>query len=203
MDFHLINHPLILSLHNTKQINNLENSLQLYYQTLVKWNKKINLVSRKENDHLYHFVDSINFSCLEQLGGSIVDIGSGGGFPGLVCSILRPDLQFTLFEPVQKKVAFLHNLISKLELKNCQLKPVPFANDCFPEKHWNHAVCRAFTNIKDWQKLTENRAQTIWYFASEQQQKKAPRGWESIRSWENHNHGTRYLLRFYPPPMMS
>ncbi|MGM0596914.1 MAG: 16S rRNA (guanine(527)-N(7))-methyltransferase RsmG [Myxococcota bacterium] len=198
MDFQLINYPLLLSLYNTKQIDNLEKSLQLYYQTLIKWNKKINLVSRKEKEHEYHFVDSINFGCLEQLGGSVVDIGSGGGFPGLVCSILRPDLQFTLFEPVQKKSAFLHYLISTLALKNCQLNPVPFKNDCFPEKYWDHAVCRAFTNIKDWQQLTENRAQTIWYFASKQQKVNAPRGWRSIKSWKNRNHGIRYLLRYCP-----
>jgi 16S rRNA (guanine527-N7)-methyltransferase len=88
--------------------------LELYESLLRKWNPAINLVSRTTLSDAWsrHFVDSAQLLALAPVdAASWVDLGSGGGFPGLVIAILanelRPDLSVTLVESDQRKAAFL------------------------------------------------------------------------------------------------
>lgn len=88
--------------------------LKTFESVLLKWNPRINLVSRASLDHLWqrHIVDSIQvFNCADDIGRSWVDIGSGGGFPGVIAAILAaeqsPETRFTLIESDQRKSAFL------------------------------------------------------------------------------------------------
>lgn len=89
--------------------------LECFAAVLKKWNPSINLVSRNSLEQLWtrHIVDSIQlFRCVRP-AGHWVDLGSGGGFPGLVVAILAaeecPDLRVTLIESDQRKSAFLRN----------------------------------------------------------------------------------------------
>lgn len=92
-----------------------------YLTQLIEWNKTINLTSIIEPHEIIikHFIDSlaalvtINFP--EQ--ALVLDVGSGGGFPGIPLKIMRPDLQLVLIEPVQKKCSFLNSVIGLLKLR--------------------------------------------------------------------------------------
>ena len=109
------------------EINN--NQLELfkkYYEILLDWNKKINLISRKEENILEkHFLDSILF--LPEIEGLInqtptaLDIGSGGGFPGIPLAIMKPKWKFTLCESIKKKANFLEYLVKELNLTNVEI----------------------------------------------------------------------------------
>lgn len=100
-----------------------------YYEILLEWNKKINLISRKEENILEkHFLDSILFlpeiENLIQFSNSpisIFDIGSGGGFPAIPLSIMKSEWHFTLCESIKKKAIFLERLINELGLKNAEV----------------------------------------------------------------------------------
>ncbi len=89
--------------------------LMRYLDELIRWNKKINLTAllSREDIIIKHFVDSLTaLPYLEtKLGAKWIDIGTGGGFPGLVLKIAAPEIDLTLVEPSGKKVSFLHHLI--------------------------------------------------------------------------------------------
>ena len=99
-----------------------QNKLNKFYQLLIEWNEKINLTTiiKKEEVYLKHFYDSltlvkaINFNQVN----SLIDIGSGAGFPGIVLKIVFPHLDIVLLDALQKRVNYLNTIIKELELKN-------------------------------------------------------------------------------------
>lgn len=92
----------------------------VYFQELSRWNKKVNLTSlSKEEDIVVNlFIDSLAISLAFDLRKerSILDIGSGGGFPGIPIKIAFPQINLTLVEPKIKKTAFLHHIVGVLSL---------------------------------------------------------------------------------------
>lgn len=99
--------------------------LEKYYEYLVEYNSHTNLTSitDKELVYLKHFYDSISivksFDFSKEL--SILDIGTGAGFPGVVLKIFYPNIHLTLLDSNHKKTTFLTNLIEKLDLKNVEV----------------------------------------------------------------------------------
>ena len=83
--------------------------IQTYVDLLLRWNQKINLtaIRNAEDCVTRHFGESLFLAQHAELSGSLLDIGSGAGFPGLALKIVAPDLAVTLLEPVAKKRAFL------------------------------------------------------------------------------------------------
>jgi 16S rRNA (guanine527-N7)-methyltransferase len=145
--------------------NNQLNKFKKYYEILLDWNTKINLISRAslkhtdgENDTVLekHFLDSIIF--LPEIEGlkdqvpRVFDIGSGGGFPGIPLAIMKPEWHFTLAESVTKKATFLRTLIKELELKNAEVinERVEKLNQesKFKEKY-DIVTARAITNLTE------------------------------------------------------
>lgn len=92
----------------------------IYYKTLIEWNKKMNLtaIENEEDVYLKHFYDSIsiafNFKLNDQ---SICDVGAGAGFPSIPLKIIYPNLKITIVDSLNKRITFLNYLIQKLELK--------------------------------------------------------------------------------------
>ncbi len=103
-----------LHLDSTKYLD----SFLLYEELLLEWNKKINLVSRKSDSIEDHILTSIFFLTKYNLNKvmTIVDIGTGGGFPGIPLKILFPDIEIILVDSIQKKINVLQDILSKLKL---------------------------------------------------------------------------------------
>jgi 16S rRNA (guanine527-N7)-methyltransferase len=102
--------------------------LQLYCQELQKWSRKINLIARNTTAKEIvekHFLDSLTLLPLLRRHNapeaSLLDVGSGAGFPGLVVAAALPELSVTLLEPRQKRTAFLRHVIRTLALHNVQV----------------------------------------------------------------------------------
>jgi len=93
------------------------------YKALIKeWNKKINLTAIDDDDEIIkkHFIDSIKVFKFSNIGKckKIIDVGTGGGFPGVPIKIVYPECDITLIDSLNKRVKFLNTVINELELKN-------------------------------------------------------------------------------------
>ncbi|TDM40272.1 16S rRNA (guanine(527)-N(7))-methyltransferase RsmG [Macrococcoides goetzii] len=94
----------------------------IYYETLVEWNKLMNLtaVTEKEEVYLKHFFDSITPSFYYDFTKvqSICDVGAGAGFPSLPLKIMFPHLEVTIVDSLNKRINFLNHLSAELDLTN-------------------------------------------------------------------------------------
>lgn len=94
---------------------------ELYYKLLVEWNEKINLtaITDPQGVAVKHFADSLaffNYIGAVPEGASVIDIGTGAGFPGVVLKIVRPDIKLTLLDSLNKRFLFLRELTAQLGL---------------------------------------------------------------------------------------
>lgn len=95
---------------------------QVYFDLLTEWNQKVNLTAITEPREvaLKHMVDSL--SCYDQAifptGCSVIDIGTGAGFPGIPLKILRPDICLTLLDSLNKRIVFLQTVVAALSLSD-------------------------------------------------------------------------------------
>lgn len=93
-----------------------------YLHHLLEWNKTINLTAiiKPQEIIVKHFIDSLLALIATSFpqDGVVLDVGTGGGFPGIPLKIVRPDIQLVLVEPVRKKCSFLHSVIGLLQLQN-------------------------------------------------------------------------------------
>ena len=105
---------------STQKLEQLAQLGQLYRE----WNEKINVVSRKDIDHLYerHVLHSLGIAKIIEFvpGTSIMDVGTGGGFPGIPLAILFPETNFFLVDSIAKKIKVVEGVSQSLGLKNVQ-----------------------------------------------------------------------------------
>ncbi len=116
-----------------------------------EWNEKINLISRKdiehlEQRHLSHCLAITNHLKLMQ-GARIMDVGTGGGFPGLIMAICYPQAHFTLIDSIGKKIGVVQDIAQHLKLKNVE------ARQCRAEsikKEFDFITGRAVKNLPEY-----------------------------------------------------
>ena len=93
-----------------------------YYQLLIEWNNKINLTAITDQEEVYlkHFYDSLMLLWVFDLPSncSLVDVGAGAGFPSIPLKIVRPDIQVTIIDSLNKRINFLNHLSESLELRD-------------------------------------------------------------------------------------
>ncbi|MBO4403549.1 MAG: 16S rRNA (guanine(527)-N(7))-methyltransferase RsmG [Bacteroidales bacterium] len=96
--------------------------LSALYPLYSEWNAKINVISRKDIENLYqnHVLHSLSIAKLIQFqaGSRVMDVGTGGGFPGIPLAIIFPDTQFLLVDSIGKKIKVVDTITGALGLKN-------------------------------------------------------------------------------------
>ena len=134
------------------------NKLELLYKD---WNSKINVISRKDIDELYlrHVLHSLSIAKLISFKNNttLLDIGTGGGFPGIPLAILFPNCNFHLVDSIQKKINVVNIVVKELELKN--VKTSCCRAELVKDKY-DFVISRAVTNMKDfvsWIKYNVNK----------------------------------------------
>ncbi|MGB3223106.1 MAG: 16S rRNA (guanine(527)-N(7))-methyltransferase RsmG [Desulforhopalus sp.] len=135
--------------------------LTVYFSELKKWGSKVNLIAKSTSDeHIVenHFLDSLTL--LPFLDGDqtrLLDIGTGAGFPALICKASRPDLAVTLVEPRSKRVSFLGHMVRTLALEQVKIlscrvedeEQLPSTSD------FTHITARAVTEIGPFLQMVE------------------------------------------------
>jgi 16S rRNA (guanine527-N7)-methyltransferase len=127
---------------------------QLLQELYGDWNNKINIISRKDIEHLYlkHVLHSLSIAVVFDFadGTSIIDIGTGGGFPGIPLAIYFPEVQFHLVDSIGKKLKVVDEIVAALELKNVSFEHT--RAEQIKNRKFDFAVSRAVAPLKElWQ----------------------------------------------------
>ena len=123
-----------------------------YMNLLLEWNEKINLTAITEEKEVIvkHFVDSLTIAKYIPEGASLVDVGTGAGFPGIPLKIIRDDLKITLLDSLQKRINFLDVVIKELNLENIETihaRVEEFGKNIKYRESFEVATSRAVANL--------------------------------------------------------
>lgn len=138
----------------SKQFPNLTDNQLLQFQKLEAlyqdWNAKINVISRKDIDELYikHVLHSLAIAKVQPFepGTYVLDVGTGGGFPGIPLAILFPETRFYLIDVIAKKIKVVQAVVDGLGLKNVKAEQMRAEN---AKGDYDFIVSRAVTNMPD------------------------------------------------------
>ena len=136
-------------------ININENKIEYFYKYMIgilEWNDKVNVTSITDEKMFIvkHFVDSLLINQYLQGKEKIIDIGTGGGFPGVPLKIINEDKKFTLIDSVNKKLNVVKDLVSKINLNNIEIihtRAEDLANNINYREKYDVAVTRAVSNF--------------------------------------------------------
>jgi 16S rRNA (guanine527-N7)-methyltransferase len=128
------------------QLQQFQKLEALYYD----WNAKINVISRKDIDELYlkHVLHSLAIAKIQKFepGTYVLDVGTGGGFPGIPLAILFPETRFYLIDVILKKINVVKAVAEGLELKNVKAEQMRAEN---VKGDFDFIISRAVTNMPD------------------------------------------------------
>ncbi|OGU19786.1 MAG: 16S rRNA (guanine(527)-N(7))-methyltransferase [Hydrogenophilales bacterium RIFOXYD1_FULL_62_11] len=133
-----------------------EAKLLAYLALLDKWNRVYNLTAVRDIERMvsHHLLDSLAAVPLFQ-AESVLDVGSGGGLPGIPLAIARPELQVTVIDSIAKKTAFLLQAKSELGLANLNVV-TRRVEDFHPPAGFDVITSRAFSDLKEFVTLTRH-----------------------------------------------
>jgi len=124
--------------------------LEKLYDLYFEWNSKINVISRKdiENLYLHHVLHSLAIGKIIQFkkNSSILDVGTGGGFPGVPLAILFPECDFTLIDSIGKKIKVGQEVASSIGLQNTTFKHLRVQEE---KQKFDFVVSRAVMPLAD------------------------------------------------------
>jgi len=142
-------HSLILKYFpdlTAKQIRQFELMGDIYQD----WNSKINVISRKDMDSFYvhHVLHALGIARVIQFppGAKLLDIGTGGGFPGIPLAILFPEVHFHLVDSIGKKITVVKDVVRQLELKNVEAQQTRAEN---LNRTYHFVISRAVTQMEN------------------------------------------------------
>lgn len=124
------------------------NKFEKYCSLLVEWNEKINLTAITDHDEVFlkHFADSLIGEKFIKKGSSVIDIGTGAGFPSLPIKIVREDITLTLNDCLNKRLIFLNEVIKELELS--KVRTLHSRAEDLPKKEkYDYALSRAVASL--------------------------------------------------------
>lgn len=126
-----------------------EEQFKTYYKLLVEWNEKMNLTAITDEDQVYqkHFIDSICFTKAVSLDNqSLLDIGSGAGFPSIPLLIMYPNLKVTIIDALKKRITFLETLTKELGI---EVELIHGRAEEYKRKHcFDLVTARAVSNLR-------------------------------------------------------
>ena len=144
-----------------------------YYEMLVEWNQVMNLTAITEYDDVMkkHFVDSVSLIKAYDVSksASVIDVGTGAGFPGLALKIAYPNLKVTLLDSLNKRINFLNAVIEKLELTGVDTvhgRAEDFAKPDKLREKFDLCVSRAVANLASLTELCMPFVKVGGYFVS-------------------------------------
>ena len=137
-----------------KQISLYEKAEALY----LDWNSKINLVSRKDSDQLMerHILHSLSIAKMIQFkpNSLVLDVGTGGGFPGIPLAIMFPQVRFHLVDSIGKKIMVVQDITEQLGLKNVTSEQIRAEN---VRGQFDFIVSRAVTRLPEFNNWVKNK----------------------------------------------
>ena len=114
------------------------------------WNSKINVISRKDIDHLYerHILHSLGIAKVQPFkpGSAVLDVGTGGGFPGIPLAILFPETDFHLVDSIGKKITVVKEIAKGLNLENVEAQQIRAEQ---LRNEYDFIVSRAVTQLSE------------------------------------------------------
>lgn len=133
-------------------------ALRRFVELFVRWNARINLSAARTSEEVtLQVVDCLAVEPYVE-GRRVIDVGSGGGLPGLVLAIHRPDLEVVSIEPIQKKAAFQSAAVRELELANVRVETRKV--DPAVDTGFDTAVSRATFDLLEWLDLGRRLVRT-------------------------------------------
>lgn len=140
-----------------KQLSQFSQLFELY----SFWNAQINVISRKDIEELYerHVLHSLGIAkvCMFKNGESVLDVGTGGGFPGIPLAILFPETQFHLVDSIGKKIKVVKEIASALGLENLQADHLRAEQ---VKEKFNFVVSRAVTRLGEFYPWIQGKFKT-------------------------------------------